>query len=711
MAIHACRAARAAASATTFALQRPTNRPMRRPPDRGVRMAMRSGAIAPLRYERGSCDGLVGYSTAEMPAPKRRERPSRIRIAKPAPVLDNGRYAVKRTVGDTVAVSADIFRDGHEKLKAVVRYKAPGGRRWLESELRHVDAHISGVRWAGEFTVETPGTWQFSFEAWTDRWATWHDELRRKVDADLDEDLSGELSEGMVFLQRALERCKGEAKGSIEHAVEVLQNPDAPMHEKFTVALGPELFQSMQEAQEREGSTTLETPILIEVDRVKARFSAWYELFPRSWGGLKAVEALVPDIADLGFDVLYLLPIHPIGVNKRKGRNNSLVAGPDDPGSPYAIGGVEGGHFAVHPDLGTEQDVRDLCATAHHHGMDVALDIALNASADHPWLTEHPKWFQQRPDGTLKYAENPPKRYQDIYNFNWDTDDWEALWQAWLDVFLHWVDAGIKCYRVDNPHTKPFPFWEWLIAEVHKVDRDVVFLAESFTRRAVMRELGKLGFTQSYTYFTWKNSRHEMIEYFNELAWGEEKEYFRPNFFPVTPDILHAYLVHGGPPAFVARLVLASTLSPSYGIYSGFEHFENVPVREGSEEYMNSEKYEIRQRDLDGPLLPMIRRLNEIRHENPALQILSNVFWLETHNDGLIAYVKQVTGNCILVVVNLDPHNPQEGAVTIPAQIGLPPVFAVEDLLTGAHYDRRIGSNYVRLDPAGSQTHIFRVVT
>jgi starch synthase (maltosyl-transferring) len=342
--------------------------------------------------------------------------------------------------------------------------------------------------------------------------------------------------------------------------------------------------------------------------------------------------------------------------------------------------------------------------------MDVALDIALNASADHPWLTEHPEWFQQRPDGTLKYAENPPKRYQDIYNFNWDTPAWQSLWEAWLDVFLHWVDAGIKFYRVDNPHTKPFPFWEWLISEVHKVDRDVVFLAESFTRRAVMRELGKLGFTQSYTYFTWKNSRHEMMEYFDELAWGEEREYFRPNFFPVTPDILHAYLVHGGPPAFVSRLVLASTLSPSYGIYSGFENFENVPVREGSEEYMNSEKYEVRQRDLDGPLLPMIRRMNEIRRENVALQHLSNVFWLEAHNDQILAYAKRQPGNTIICAVNLDPHNAQEGLVTIPAQLGTAPVFVVEDLMTGAHYDWRIGANYVRLDPRGEQTHILRVL-
>src|SRR4051812_16544260 len=625
--------------------------------------------------------------------------------------MAGGGYAAKRCVGDTVDVTADIFRDGHEKLKAVVKYRAPGGRRWLESPMVALDAHHNGVRWGGRFEVAATGMWQFTIEAWTDVFATWHDELRRKVAADLDEDLSGELSEGVVLLERALERCKGEARRSIQDAHAVLADPGAPMQRKFDAALGPELFDAMEQAQERHGATTLETPIPLEVDRVKARFGAWYELFPRSWGGLKAVEALVGDIADLGFDVLYFPPIHPIGRKNRKGRNNTLVAGPDDPGSPYAIGAAEGGHDAVHPELGTMDDFKALCATAHQHGMDVCLDIALNASADHPWLTEHPEWFLQRPDGTIKYAENPPKKYQDIYNFNWDTPAWRELWEEWLRIMLVWVEAGAKFFRIDNPHTKPFPFWEWLIAEIHKVDRDVVFLAEAFTRRAVMRELGKLGFTQSYTYFTWKNSRWELTEYVNELAWGPEREYFRPNFFPVTPDILHAYLQHGGPPAFVARLVRASTLSPSYGIYSGYESFENEPVREGSEEYLNSEKYEVRERALDGPLLPMIRRINEIRHENPALQILSDVFWLETQNDGLIAYAKQVPGNCILVVVNIDPEHPQEGAVTIPAQLGLPPVFAVEDLLTGAHYDWRIGSNYVRLEPAGPQTHIFRVVT
>jgi starch synthase (maltosyl-transferring) len=641
-----------------------------------------------------------------MPAPKRAEPPARIHLNYPAPTVDGGKYPAKRCVGDTVTVTADVFRDGHEMLRAAVRYKAPGATRWLEAPMHQVDAHINGVLWEAEFTVETPGRWEWTIEAWTDRFATWRDELQRKHAAGQD-DLAGELSEGVVLLEDAANHAgNDEDSATIARGLQALRAGAGP-----EAALAPDLFDAVSRAGERHGATRLEHPIPLEVDRVRARFSSWYELFPRSFGGLKAVEALIPDIADLGFDVLYFPPIHPIGRKNRKGRNNTLVAGPDDPGSPYAIGAAEGGHDTVHPELGTMDDLRSLTATAHEHGMDVALDIALNASADHPWLTEHPEWFLQRPDGTIKYAENPPKKYQDIYNFNWDTPAWRELWDEWLRIMLVWVRAGVKVFRIDNPHTKPFPFWEWLIAEVHKVDRDVIFLAEAFTRRAVMRELGKLGFTQSYTYFTWKNSRWELTEYVDELAWGPEREYFRPNFFPVTPDILHAYLQHGGPPAFVSRLVLAATLSPSYGVLAGYERFENVPVREGSEEYLNSEKYETHERKLEGPLLPMIRRINEIRHENPALQVLSNVFWLETQNDALLAYAKRLPGNSIIVVVNLDPHHAQEGAVTIPAHLGVPPVFAVEDLLTGDHYDWRIGSNYVRLDPAGSQTHIFRVVT
>jgi starch synthase (maltosyl-transferring) len=432
-------------------------------------------------------------------------------------------------------------------------------------------------------------------------------------------------------------------------------------------------------------------------------------MFPRSWGGLAGVQAQIPRQAELGFDVIYLPPIHPIGHTNRKGRDNSLVAGPADPGSPWAIGDENGGHDAVHPELGTIDDVKSLTATAREHGIDIALDFAIQCSADHPWLHEHPEWFHRRPDGTLKYAENPPKRYQDIYNVNWESPDWQGLWHALRDVMLKWVDCGVKVFRVDNPHTKPFEFWRWLIEEVHTRDRDVVFLAEAFTRRSVMRHLGKIGFSQSYTYFTWKNARWELTEYVSELAYSGEQEYFRPNFFANTPDILHEYLQHGGPPAFEARLVLAATLSPSYGIYSGYEHFENVAVREGSEEYLHSEKYEIKERALDGPLLPMAQRLNYIRRENAALQRLSNVTFLDTANEALIAYAKQSPGNTVVTIVNVDPHQTQEGVAVVPASLGLAPTFAVHDLLSDERYQWRIGPNFVRLQPGIRQAHVLRV--
>jgi starch synthase (maltosyl-transferring) len=646
---------------------------------------------------------------AGMPAAKRTQAPPRIRIRPLSPVIDAGRYAPKRCVGDAVTVAADVFSDGHEKLRAVVRYRSPGGRSWLEAEMRPIDAHHNGVRWEGSFGVELPGRWEFSVEAWIDLFATWRDEISRKIAAAQD-DLSGELSEGAVLVERALARAKAADKQTLARALAVLQDPSAADQARYDAALSPELDAAMGRVQDRHGVTRMDKALPLAVDRVRARFGSWYEVFPRSWGGIKGVEALVPELAEMSFDVIYMTPIHPIGVTNRKGRNNTLVAGPDDPGSPYAVGGKEGGHDAVHPELGTVEDVRSLCATAREHGMDVCMDFAINASADHPWLTEHPEWFHRRPDGTLKYAENPPKKYQDIYNVNWECEDWRGLWDEWLRIFLFWVDAGVKVFRVDNPHTKPFLFWEWLIAEVHKIDRDVIFLAEAFTRRAVMRELAKLGFTQSYTYFTWKTSRHELTEYVNELAHTEEREYFRPNFFPVTPDILEAYLVHGGPGAFFARLMLAGTLSPSYGIYSGYEHYENVPVREGSEEYIDSEKYETWERKLDGPLLPVIRRLNEIRRDNPALQLVDNVHFLETYNDALIAYVKHCPGNTVIVVVSLDPFGIQEGSAVIPAELGLAPVFAVEDLLTGEHFDWRIGANYVRMEAGQRQAHVLRVV-
>jgi starch synthase (maltosyl-transferring) len=635
--------------------------------------------------------------------------PPRIVIQYPAPSVDGGRYPVKRCVGDRVRVEADVFRDGHDLIRAVARYRGPGDTQWRESELERIDAHLAGVRWAGEIVVDHPGRWQYTVDAWTDVFGTWRDELRRKVAAGQD-DLSGELSEGIVLLREAARNARSQSgRALIEHAQRELEDPAVPASAKHDVALGEELLAAVRGDEPRHGRVTLDEPLSIEVDRLRARFGAWYELFPRSWGGLKGVQAQLPRLAELGFDIVYLPPIHPIGHTNRKGRDNALTAGPTDPGSPWAIGDETGGHDAVHPDLGTLDDVRSLTAAAAGHGIDVALDFAIQASADHPWLTEHPEWFHRRPDGTLKYAENPPKRYQDIYNVNWESSDWRSLWDALLGVVLKWVECGVKVFRVDNPHTKPFAFWAWLIDEVHARDRDVIFLAEAFTKRAVMRHLGKIGFTQSYTYFTWKNARWELAEYVSELAYSGEQEYFRPNFFANTPDILHEYLQHGGRPAFEARLILAATLSPTYGIYSGYESFENEAVRPGSEEYAGSEKYEIKERALDGPLLPMIARINNVRRRSPALQEFSNITFLDTANEALIAYAKQSAGDTIICVVNLDPHQHQEGLAAIPASLGLPPSFTVRDELSHERFNWRIGHNYVGLTPSVRQAHVLRV--
>ena len=648
------------------------------------------------------------------PASPRRGRPSgdpqppRIVIQYPQPAVDRGAYPVKRVVGDRVEVSVDVFRDGHDLLRSVVKYRPPGSRRWRESELERIDAQLGGVRWSGSFEVDRVGRWLYAFEAWTDRFGTWRDELARKVAAGQHE-FEGELSEGVALLQRAIDRAQTKRElDLLERTLAALEDERLDEADKLEQVLADEVHAAVEREQARDDAV-IDQQLALDVDRVRARFSSWYELFPRSWGGLRGVQAQLPKLAELGFDVVYLPPIHPIGLTNRKGRDNTLVAAPGDPGSPYAIGDAGGGHEAVHPELGTLDDLRSLTAAAAKLGIDIALDLALNTSPDHPWLTQHPEWFNRRPDGTLKYAENPPKRYQDIYNFNWDTPEWRALWDALLEIVLQWVDCGVKGFRVDNPHTKPTPFWAWLIDQVHQHDRDVIFLAEAFTRRAVMRHLAKIGFTQSYTYFTWKNSSWELKEYVGELAFSGEQEYFRPNFFANTPDILHAYLQHGGRPAFEARLVLAATLSPSYGIYSGFENIEHLAVDEGSEEYLHSEKYEITSRSLDGELLPMIQRLNLARRENPALQELSNITFLDTENDALIAYAKRSGANHVLTVVNIDPFVPQAGLAVVPATLGLPPVFNVRDVLDDSSFQWRIGRNYVRLEPGVRQAHVLEV--
>jgi starch synthase (maltosyl-transferring) len=588
---------------------------------------------------------------------------ARIVISELAPQVDCGRWPAKACVGDRVAVAATIVRDGHEPLRAVVRHRR-GRARWREEPLRF----LGNDRFAGSFPVDTVGRWQFEIEAWVDRHAAWLDEHDRKVAAG-QTDLAGELAEG-----------------------EVLFGPGEPDAWRAAAdALG---------AEDRHGAARSD-PLPVEVERARARAGAWYELFPRSWGGLRGVAAAVPALAEHGFDVLYLPPIHPIGVTNRKGRNNTERAAAGDVGSPWAIGAAEGGHDAIDPALGDEDDLAALVEALRAHGMELALDLALQASPDHPWLREHPEWFQHRPDGSLKYAENPPKRYQDIHNFDWETKDRKGLWEAFRAVVLRWCEAGVTVFRVDNPHTKPIPFWKWLIAEVRKRHPETVFLSEAFTRPALMTLLAKAGFSQSYTYFTWKNTKPELVELVEQLR--EWSPYLRPNLWPNTPDILHATLQQGGRPAFESRLVLAATLSPSYGIYSGYERCENVPVQPGSEEYLDSEKYEVRERSFDGPLLPLVARLNEIRRAHPALTGagLERLTWLETESEHLLGYARELDGDVVLAIVNLDPFAIHDGVCVVPSALGLHEPYDVVDALTGESYAWG-ARNYVRLGPGRS---------
>jgi starch synthase (maltosyl-transferring) len=588
---------------------------------------------------------------------------SRIHIQDLTPLVDCGRWPAKTCLGDRVRVAATVVRDGHEVLRASVRYRPRGDRGWRETPLEFV----GNDRFEGWLEPDALGRWEFRVQGWVDPYAGWLDEYDRKVAAG-QTDLAGELSEGEARF----------GPGSVED----------------WRAAAPKL------AARKGRETTQSANLELDVDRPRARFGAWYELFPRSWGGFRGVAKALPQLAELGFDVVYLPPVHPIGRINRKGRNNAERSQPGDPGSPWAIGGAEGGHDAIHAELGTMAEFEALVADAHKHGIEIALDFAIQMAPDHPWLSEHPEWFQHRPDGSLKFAENPPKRYQDIHNVDWDGDEAEELWQALRDVLLGWCARGVRAYRVDNPHTKPVPFWEWVIAEVRQRYPDTIFLSEAFTRPAMMTLLAKAGFSQSYTYFTWKNTKAEILEWVEQVrSWAA---YYRPNAFANTPDILHEYLQVGGRPAFEARLVLAGTLSPSYGIYSGFEACENVPVRPGSEEYLDSEKYELRSRRLAGPLVPLIQRVNRLRRAHPALHRFENIVWIDTHNEFLVGYVKRWEDDAVVVVVNIDPFTEREGLAVMPHELGLPDEFAVVDELTDARFRWRTGRNYVKLAPGGA---------
>jgi len=643
----------------------------------------------------------------------------RVIVEQVQPEVDGGRFPIKRTPGESVVVTAVVHADGHDVLAGVLRHRnlpAPGAHAdvpWQETALEPLGNDL----WRATFTVGGIGGAEYTVEAWVDHFATWRNGLAAKVKAG--QDVSSELLEGGILLRDAASRSSDTGLLS-DRAAFISGSADAAA--RIAAALDPALATRAAAAADRSRGTRYERVLGVLVDRERARFGAWYEMFPRSAGTdpsrsatFREAEARLPAIAAMGFDVVYLPPIHPIGRTFRKGPNNTLDAGASDLGSPWAIGGVEGGHMSVEPGLGTLDDFEHFVGTARDCRLEIALDLAYQCSPDHPYVREHPEWFRHRPDGTIKYAENPPKKYQDIYPFDFECAEWRSLWQELKRVVEFWCARGVRIFRVDNPHTKSFHFWEWMIAGIRRQYPDAIFLAEAFTRPNIMRYLAKIGFDQSYSYFTWRNTKAELTEYFTELTQTPVVEYMRPNLFANTPDILHEFLQHGGRNAFQIRLVLAATLGASYGIYSGFELCENVPVRPGSEEYLDSEKYQIRIRDWHAPhsLSPLITRLNQLRREHVALQYDRGLRFFGTDNPSLLCYVKVSPDGSdrVLVVVNLDPHNMQHGFVQAPiadVQASNAGVFALEDLLTGAQYVWKGEWNYVRLT-AEHPMHVLRL--
>jgi starch synthase (maltosyl-transferring) len=640
---------------------------------------------------------------------------ARVVIEGVAPEIDNGRFPIKRVVGESVVVEADVFVDAHEKITPILLYRHELINEWTEVPM----AALGNDRWRATFLVTEMGRYRYTIMAWVNHFQSWQHDLTRRPDSD--PDLAMVYKSGAELIKKTSENLAGREVEKLKSVARILSG-SASLEEKRLVALDDEITDLMERNASRQQVTRYDKELTLVVDRERARFSSWYEFFPRSCHGnqharFQDCEARLRYAASMGFDVVYLPPIHPIGRAFRKGPNNTLTAGPEDVGSPWAIGAKEGGHKSVLPALGTIDDFRRFVSKAKEQGLEVALDIAYQCSPDHPYAKEHPEWFRRRPDGSMQYAENPPKKYQDIYPFDFESESWESLWLELKSVVDFWIEQGIRIFRVDNPHTKPFAFWEWLINDIKRQHPDVLFLAEAFTRPKVMHRLAKLGFTFSYTYFTWRNTKQELTEYFTELTKSESREYFRPHIWPNTPDILHEYLQFGGRPAFLVRHTLAATLAAGYGIYGpAFELSENRAIKPGSEEYLDSEKYQLRNWDVNRPdsLKDYITRVNRIRWENPALQSDWSLRFHNIDNEKLICYSKTTDnlGDIILVVVNLDPHHRQSGWVELPLEmlgVHAEQPYQMHDLLSDARYIWNGTRNYIELDPQLSPAHIFRL--
>ena len=634
-----------------------------------------------------------------------------------SPEVDFGRFPAKRTIGDLVRIEADVFADGHDSVAAVVLFRHESSPAWNETRMRP----LVNDRWAAEFPVDSLGRYRYTVHGWIDHWETWRRDLSKRIQADTDTPVDYLI--GADLIEAAAQRAKGEDQRWLLMQAEALRSSDEKTQHR-TVATHAALNEAMLRYPDRQYATELDRELVLVVDPVRARFSSWYEFFPRSasrepgkHGTFKDCEARLPYIAEMGFNVVYLPPIHPIGTKFRKGKNNSTTAEADDVGSPWAIGSEEGGHKAINPQLGTIEDFRRLVQRAQDLGMQLALDIAFQVAPDHPYVKENEEWFRKRPDGTIQYAENPPKKYQDIYPFDFETTKWWEMWQELKDVFVYWIEQGVRIFRVDNPHTKAFPFWEWCITELKARWPDLIFLSEAFTRPKIMYRLAKLGFSQSYTYFPWRNAKQELMTYLTEITKPPVSDFFRPNQWPNTPDILTEFLQLRIRPAFMIRFLLAATLGANYGIYGpAFELLEGRPVRVGSEEYLDSEKYQIRAWDLDSPnsLREFIALVNRIRNENPALQTDRELEFHPVDNEQLICYSRRAAdcSNLLVIVINLDPHHRQSGFVNLPLErLEIEPdkPYQANDLLTGARYMWSGPRNYVELDPNSVPGHIFRI--